>query len=164
MPKELPQITFDFSEPSKERPREPLSGAPVPPPARKGRQGRKSIKAVEAEAELVELPSDEVIFSRQYWPIGEVAQMFRVNTSLIRHWEKEFDVLDPRKNRKGDRLFKPEDVKNLELIYDLLRRRKFTIEGAKDYLRRSKRAGEKHEAVQSLLRLRAFLQELRANL
>ena len=70
-------------------------------------------------------------------PVCFFSGMFGVNTSLIRFWENEFDVLEPRKNRKGDRFFKPTDVKNLQLIYDLLRRRKFTIEGAKEYLKDS---------------------------
>jgi DNA-binding transcriptional MerR regulator len=90
--------------------------------------------------------------------------MFKVNTSLLRYWETEFDILEPRKNRKGDRFFKPSDIKNLQLIYDLLRRRKFTIEGAKDYLRKNLRADEKYSIIQSLQKLRAFLLELKANL
>lgn len=62
--------------------------------------------------------------------------MFQENQSLIRYWESEFDILQPRKNKKGDRYFRPIDVKNLVLIYDLLRRRKFTIEGARDFLKK----------------------------
>jgi DNA-binding transcriptional MerR regulator len=93
-----------------------------------------------------------------------VAGMFKVNTSLIRYWENEFDILDPRKNRKGDRFFKPSDVKNLQLIHDLLRRRKFTIEGAKDYLKKNKQAQARFELIHSMQRLRGFLLELKANL
>ena len=90
--------------------------------------------------------------------------MFRENQSLIRYWETEFDILQPRKNRKGDRFFRPIDIKNLVMIYDLLRRRKFTIEGAKDYLKKDKRAEEKFAAIQSLERIKGFLLELKANL
>ena len=90
--------------------------------------------------------------------------MFRENQSLIRYWETEFDILQPRKNRKGDRFFRPVDIKNLVLIYDLLRRRKFTIEGAKDYLKKNKKAEEKFAVIQSLQKLKGFLLELRANL
>jgi DNA-binding transcriptional MerR regulator len=90
--------------------------------------------------------------------------MFGVNTSLIRFWENEFDILEPRKNRKGDRFFKPSDVKNLQLIHDLLRRRKFTIEGAKDYLKKNKQADERYGMIQSLQRIRSFLLELKAHL
>ena len=90
--------------------------------------------------------------------------MFRENQSLIRYWESEFDILEPRKNRKGDRFFRPVDIKNLVLIYDLLRRRKFTIEGAKDYLKKNKKAEEKFAAIRSLQKIRSFLLELKANL
>ena len=90
--------------------------------------------------------------------------MFRENQSLIRYWETEFDILQPRKNRKGDRFFRPVDIKNLVMIYDLLRRRKFTIEGAKDYLKKNKRAEEKFAMMQSLEKIKGFLLELKASL
>jgi DNA-binding transcriptional MerR regulator len=93
-----------------------------------------------------------------------VAAMFRENQSLIRYWETEFDILEPRKNRKGDRFFRPVDIKNLLLIYDLLRRRKFTIEGAKEFLKKNKKAEEKFAAIQSLQKIKGFLLELKANL
>jgi DNA-binding transcriptional MerR regulator len=93
-----------------------------------------------------------------------VAAMFHENQSLIRYWETEFDILQPRKNRKGDRFFRPVDVKNLVMIYDLLRRRKFTIEGAKDYLKRNKNADEKFAMIQSLERIKTFFLELKASL
>ena len=169
MDKPLPQITFDFSSPPEEKkePKEFLSGQPVPqarPIPPKSNRGRKALKDIEAEVDLVEVPEDEVLFQKQYYSIGEVASMFKVNTSLIRFWENEFDILEPRKNRKGDRFFKPIDVKNLQMIHDLLRRRKFTIEGAKDFLKRNKQGREKYELVQSLQKLRAFLLQLKANL
>ena len=90
--------------------------------------------------------------------------MFRENQSLIRYWETEFDILKPRKNRKGDRFFRPVDIKNLVMIYDLLRRRKFTIEGAKDFLKNNKKAEEKFGMIQSLEKMKGFLLELKANL
>ena len=90
--------------------------------------------------------------------------MFRENQSLIRYWETEFDILQPRKNRKGDRFFRPVDIKNLVMIYDLLRRRKFTIEGAKDYLKKNKKVEEKFAMIQSLEKIKAFLLELKASL
>jgi hypothetical protein len=101
-------------------------------------RGRRSLKEFGMEADLITVPDDAVLFQKQYYSIGEVAGWFRVNQSLLRYWESEFDILQPRKNRKGDRFFRPVDVKNLQLIYDLLRRRKFTIEGAKDYLKNTK--------------------------
>lgn len=65
-----------------------------------------------------------------YYPIGEVAEMFGVNTSLIRFWEKEFEVLKPHKNKKGNRLFTNEDVANLKLIFHLVKEKGYTLEGA----------------------------------
>jgi DNA-binding transcriptional MerR regulator len=173
MDKSLSQITFEFfgQQPEEEIPQVlpqqnslpqqsnlPLQTKPKPT------RGRKSLKDFEADIEQIEIPEDEILFQKQYYSIGEVAGMFKVNTSLIRYWENEFDIIEPRKNRKGDRFFKPSDVKNLQLIHDLLRRRKFTIEGAKDYLKKNKQAQVKYEMIQSMQKLRAFLLELKANL
>jgi DNA-binding transcriptional MerR regulator len=130
----------------------------------KSTRGRKSLKETDTEQEKVEVPPDDVLFQKQYYTIGEVAAWFGVNTSLIRYWENEFEMIGPRKNRKGDRLFKHEDVKTLLLIYDLLRRRKFTIEGAKEYLKKNKQAEERFALIQSLRRLKSFLLELKAGL
>lgn len=136
----------------------------VAPPVKKSTRGRKSLKALDAEADLVNIPDDETLFQRQYYSIGEVAEMFGVNQSLLRFWENEFDIIQPRKNRKGDRHFRPIDIKNLELIYDLLRRRKLTIEGAKDFLKKNARAKEHFEMIQSLQSLKGFLLEIKAAL
>ncbi len=75
---------------------------------------------------------------KMYYGIGEVADAFGVNTSLIRFWEKEFDIIKPKKNAKGNRKFTPEDIKNLELIYHLVKERGFTLEGAKIHLKEQK--------------------------
>jgi len=72
---------------------------------------------------------------KRYYKIGEVAKAFGVNTSLIRFWENEFDVLKPKKNKKGNRLFTPEDLENLKMIYFLVKEKGFTLEGAKNQLR-----------------------------
>jgi DNA-binding transcriptional MerR regulator len=72
---------------------------------------------------------------KRYYSIGEVAKAFGVNASLIRFWDKEFDILKPKKNAKGNRMFTPEDVKNLQLIYHLVKERGFTLEGAKTHLK-----------------------------
>jgi DNA-binding transcriptional MerR regulator len=127
-------------------------------------RGRRSLKEIALEADLIQVPDDEVLFQKQYYSIGEVAGWFRVNQSLLRYWESEFDILQPRKNRKGDRFFRPVDIKNLQLIYDLLRRRKITIEGARDYLKKNKKAQEKFSVIESLEKIRAFLNELKSNL
>jgi DNA-binding transcriptional MerR regulator len=93
-----------------------------------------------------------------------VADMFKVNQSLLRYWESEFDILKPRKNGKGDRYFRAQDVKNLQLIHDLLRRRKYTIEGAKAYLKNNSRRDEHFDMIRSLEKIKSFLQELKASL
>lgn len=131
---------------------------------RRSPRGRLSLKEVHLNADLIQIPPDEILFQKQYYSIGEVSKWFRVNQSLIRYWETEFDILEPRKNRKGDRFFRPIDVKNLVLIHDLLRRRKFTIEGAKEFLKKNKKADEKFEMVQSLQKIKSFLNELKASL
>ena len=82
----------------------------------------------------IELSNDKL-----YYSIGEIAAAFGVNNSLIRFWEKEFDVLKPKKNAKGNRLFTPLDVKNLQLIYHLVKERGFTLEGAKTHLKDNKK-------------------------
>ena len=166
MDKSLSQITFEFFGQQQEEDITPLPNSSLPqqPPKQKPTRGRKSLKDFEADAELIEIPEDEILFQKQYYSIGEVASMFKVNTSLIRYWENEFDIIEPRKNRKGDRFFKPTDVKNLQLIHDLLRRRKFTIEGAKDYLKKNKQAQARFELIQSMQKLRSFLMELKASL
>lgn len=76
---------------------------------------------------------------KRYYGIGEVAKAFGVNTSLIRFWEKEFDVIKPKKNAKGNRKFTPEDIKNLQFIYHLVKERGFTLEGAKTHLKEDKK-------------------------
>lgn len=165
MDKSLSQITFEFFDQQEEQ-KEFLSAQPAIASelAVKNARGRKSLKELEGDIENINVPEDEILFQKQYYPIGEVASMFNVNTSLIRYWENEFDIIEPRKNKKGDRFFKPADVKNLQLIFDLLRRRKFTLEGAKTFLKKNKQAKEQYEMVQSLQKIKAFLLELKANL
>ncbi len=116
------------------------------------------------EAALLEIPEDSVLFSKQYYSIGEVASMFHVNASLLRFWEAEFSIIKPRKNKKGDRFFRPEDIKNLQLIHHLLRERKYTIEGAREFLRKSGQRKEQFEAIESLKKIKAFLVELKAGI
>ena len=73
--------------------------------------------------------------TKRYYRIGEIAKAFNVNASLIRFWDKEFEALKPKKNAKGNRRFTPEDVRNLKLIYNLVKERGYTLEGAKTYLK-----------------------------
>ena len=131
---------------------------------KKTSRGRMSLKDMDAGIDLIEVPEDEVLFQKMYYSMSSVAEMFKVNQSLIRFWENEFDILKPKKNGKGDRLFRPEDVKNLKLIYHLLRERKYTIEGAKEFLKNNKKLDEKFAMIESLKKLKGFLTELKANL
>lgn len=173
----LQQIAFDFDEvPVPKQPEPPVVQKqeeekpvevkqPVKPVTnKKSNRGRMSLKEMESGVDLIEVPADEVLFQKSYYTIGSVAEMFKVNQSLLRFWENEFTILKPRKNGKGDRLFRPEDVKNLQLIYHLLRERKYTIEGAKDFLKNGKKAEEKFRMIESLKKMRAFLNEIRASL
>ena len=130
----------------------------------KSGRGRKSIKQISEEADLIQIPEDEILFQKHYYSMGEVADMFRVNQSLLRFWEAEFSVLQPKKNKKGDRYFRPIDIKNLHLIYHLLRQRKYTIEGAKDFLKNNKKSEEKFETIKKLEEVKRFLLEMRANI
>ncbi len=130
----------------------------------KSQKGRQPNSQFQSEVLLINLIDDEVLFSKQYYAISEVAAMFNVKVSLLRFWENEFDILKPRKNRKGDRLFRPEDVKNLKLIYFLLREKKYTIEGAKIFIKKGKNVKEKFAAIESLKKIKAMLMELKASL
>lgn len=166
MAKALHQITFEFLNEEANVPKEFLSGKPLNAGTKKAKstRGRKSTKETDIEQELIEIPEDEVLYKKQYYPIGEVAGMFKTTISQLRYWENEFDILQPRKNRKGDRFFKPADIKNLQLIYDLVRRRKFTIEGAKDYIKKNKKAGEKQDQIESLQKIKTFLLQIKSDL
>jgi len=131
---------------------------------KKSTRGRMKISDMSATVDLIDIPEDEILFSKRYYSIGLVSEMFKVNHSLIRFWENEFDILKPKKNGKGDRLFRPEDVKNLKLIYHLLRERKYTIEGAKEFLKKSKSVEKKFEMIETLKSLKSFLHEIKAGL
>jgi DNA-binding transcriptional MerR regulator len=103
--------------------------------------------------------------SKLYYTIGEVSKMFGVNTSLIRFWEKEFSIIKPKKNKKGNRLFTKKDVDNFHLIFHLVKERGFTLEGAKKKLRENKSdASNQMEMLKSLKKIRAFLVDLKAEL
>ncbi len=174
------QIAFDFGDlPQKPLPENIFISEKLPAPEKetitkknidnievkvKSTRGRKSLKEMCAGVDLLEIPEDAILYQKMYYTIGKVAEMFKVNQSLIRLWENEFDVLKPKKNGKGDRLFRPEDIKNIQLIYHLMRERKYTMEGAKDFIKNNKRANEKFETIESLKKLKGFLNELKANL
>ncbi|MFA6924275.1 MAG: MerR family transcriptional regulator [Bacteroidales bacterium] len=96
-----------------------------------------------------------------YFTIGEVADMFKVNTSLIRFWEKEFTLIKPQKNKKGDRLFTKKDINNFQVIYHLVKEKGFTIEGAKKKLKENPDDTLKNaEVINRLKKIREFLIEV----
>lgn len=108
--------------------------------------------------------SNQVI-EKIYFSIGEVAVMFNVNASLIRFWEKEFDIIKPHKNKKGTRYFTKEDIENFHLIFHLVKERGFTLQGAKDKLNENKTDTiDHHEIVKSLEKIKIFLTEIKENL
>ena len=100
-----------------------------------------------------------------YYRIGEVAQMFSVNTSLIRFWDSEFDILKPKKNAKGNRMFTLEDVNNLKLIYHLVKERGFTLDGARTHLKEGKKKTlDKYEIINKLESVKAQLLRIKLEL
>ena len=104
------------------------------------------------------MPFKEKEIEKQYYSIGEVAAMFDVAPSLIRFWETEFEVLKPKKSKKGNRLFTPKDIENLRIVYHLVKERGFTIQGAREVLKnQSVQTKDKVEIIQSLEKVREFL-------
>mgnify|MGYP005990260477 FL=1 len=102
---------------------------------------------------------------KRYYKIGEVAKAFNVNVSLVRFWEKEFDVIKPKKNAKGNRLFTPEDVSNFKLIYNLVKERGFTLDGAKQKLKKNPESTIKnHEIISRLEGVKAELIKIKNQL
>jgi DNA-binding transcriptional MerR regulator len=102
---------------------------------------------------------------KRYYSIGEVAKAFDVNASLIRFWDKEFDILKPKKNAKGNRMFTPEDVKNIQHIYHLVKERGFTLDGAKIHLKENqKKSLDTFEIINKLESVKAQLLDIKANL
>lgn len=111
------------------------------------------------------MPYKEKEIEKVYFSIGEVASMFEVATSHIRFWEKEFDIINPKKNSRGDRMFTKEDIENFKLIFHLVKEKGLTLQGAKDVLKNKKHhAMEKYELIKSLTKVREFLTDLKDNL
>ena len=111
------------------------------------------------------MPYKERDINKLYYTMGEVTRMFDANASQIRFYEKEFDILQPKKNKKGNRLFTPEDVENLKIIFSLLKDKGYTLHGAKDYLKQNKgEIKENQKVIDSLERLKQFLLEVKDQL
>ena len=102
---------------------------------------------------------------KRYYKIGEVAKAFSVNTSLIRFWEKEFDIIKPKKNAKGNRMFTPEDIENFKLIFNLVKERGFTLDGAKQKLKENPEGTvNNHEIISRLEAVKAELIKIKNQL
>ncbi len=107
------------------------------------------------------MPYKEKKIEKLYYSIGEVAKMFGVSNSLIRFWENEFDILQPRKNRKGDRLFTKDDIHHLEIIFHLVKEQGYTLDGAKKKLKENKDETIGNiELYNKLIEIKNFLQDL----
>ena len=109
------------------------------------------------------MPYKEKVIEKKYFSIGEVAEMLDVATSLIRFWESEFDIIKPKKNRKGNRQFTKADIENVKLIYHLVKEKGYTLQGAKDLLKNGNDVlKEKIEIIDSLKKIKNFLKDIRA--
>ena len=137
--------------------------APIAPAQKTIKQSKKNVNLADLTTSL-SVPSDDELFKKKYYSIGLVAKMFNVNISLIRYWEKEFTLLKPKLNGKGDRHFRPEDVKNLQLIYHLLREKRYTLDGAKEFLKKNKSTNDVYALIEDLKKIKHFLIELKLSL
>jgi DNA-binding transcriptional MerR regulator len=108
-----------------------------------------------------------------FYSITEVADQFKVNASLIRFWEKEFEFLKPRKTAKGNRTYTKKDIENIRLVYHLVKEKGFTLQGAKDKLKekptketsnKPQDSNKNAEVIKNLNNLKSFLQELKSQL
>lgn len=111
------------------------------------------------------MPYKEKKVEKLFYSIGEVAEMFNVNASLIRFWEKSFSIIRPKKNKKGNRLFTNADIRNFRLIYHLVKEQRLTLEGARKKLAEQRETTERNlEAIESLKRVRQMLVEINDSL
>ncbi len=111
------------------------------------------------------MPYIEKPVEKLYYSIGEVAKMFHVNTSLIRFWEKEFDIIKPKKNKKGNRFFTKQDIDNFHLIYHMVKEKGMTLNGAKKKLKENKEdTTNNFEIIKALNQIKELLLEIKENL
>jgi len=119
-------------------------------------------KIVDLQSKNMDMPYKERDITKLYYSMGEVTRMFDVNASQIRFYEREFEILQPKKNKKGNRLFSADDVENLKIIFNLVKEKGYTLQGAKDYLRSNKtEVKENQKVIDSLERLKKFLLEVK---
>ncbi|HET6245605.1 MAG: MerR family transcriptional regulator [Bacteroidetes bacterium] len=111
------------------------------------------------------MPYIEKEIEKLYYTIGEVSEMFKVNTSLIRFWEKEFEIIKPHKNNKGNRLFTNTDISNFHVIFHLVKERGFTLQGAKTKLKENQKdTVDSIEIIKSLNKVKLFLLDVKKEL
>jgi DNA-binding transcriptional MerR regulator len=111
------------------------------------------------------MPYKEKKVEKLYYSIGEVAELFKVNASLIRFWEKEFDIIKPKKNKKGNRFFTAQDIDNIQLIFHLVKERGLTLSGAKKKLKDNRDdTNNNHEVVKTLTQIKGMLLEIKESL
>jgi DNA-binding transcriptional MerR regulator len=111
------------------------------------------------------MPYKEKQIEKLYYSIGEVSRMFNVNTSLIRFWEKEFDIIKPKKNKKGNRFFTKQDINNIQLIYHLVKEKGMTLTGAKKKLKENREDTTRNfEVIKSLTEIKNLLLQIKDNL
>lgn len=114
---------------------------------------------------LCQMPYKEREISKMYYTMGEVSAMFGVNQSLLRYYEKEFDILQPKKNKKGNRYFTPEDIENLKTILFLIREKGFTIPGAREHMKENmNQLRETQRMIGVMEDMKKFLLEVRDQL
>ncbi len=111
------------------------------------------------------MPYKKPTIEKLYYTIGEVADIFDVNTSLVRFWEKEFDIIKPAKNKKGNRMFTPDDVENFHIIYHLVKEKGMTLKGAKKKISDNKEDTiQNFELIKRLKDIKSELITIRDNL
>ena len=111
------------------------------------------------------MPCKEKEIEKKYFTIGEVADELGVATSLIRFWEGEFDIIKPKKNRKGNRQFTKEDIKNVKLIYYLVKEKGYTLQGARDFIKSdADQAIGRVDMIESLKKIKSFLEQIKSEL
>ncbi|TCK85444.1 DNA-binding transcriptional MerR regulator [Albibacterium bauzanense] len=114
---------------------------------------------------ITNMPYKEPNIEKLYYSMGEVTKMFDVNASQIRFYEREFDILKPKKNKKGNRYFRPEDIDNLKTIFSLVKDKGYTLQGARDYMKSNKKDIQDNQSIiNSLEKIKAFLTDVRESL
>jgi DNA-binding transcriptional MerR regulator len=108
------------------------------------------------------MPYKEKKVEKLYYSIGEVAEMLEVPVSTVRFWENEFEILKPMKNKKGNRLFTPLDIKNLRIIHHLVKEEGMTLTGAKKKLSEKwDETDHTFEVTESLLKIKSMLLDIK---